>query len=119
MPNHIACAVPAGTAVCFDTSTWHTGMPNTGTQERRGVIMGWRSSQTKTPGHACGLRGATLQRLESEGKLPLLRRRLMGLPDAGLPQRRLERLWRLALLERFWRLAHVRHKDIARARLGL
>ena len=72
--------------MCFDTSTWHTGMPNTSAHERRGVIMGWRSSQTTRAGHACGLSGTTLRRLDKEGKLPVLRRRLMGLPDVGLPE---------------------------------
>ena len=48
--------------------------------------MGWRSSQTTRAGHACGLSGTTLRRLDKEGKLPVLRRRLMGLPDVGLPE---------------------------------
>ena len=27
MPNHFKAAMPAGTAMFFDTSIWHTGMP--------------------------------------------------------------------------------------------
>eukprot|EP01047_Picozoa_sp_COSAG01_P055561 COSAG01_NODE_6200_length_3797_cov_318.655760_4_plen_285_part_00 len=85
MPNHVLCApVPAGTALCFDTASWHTGMPNTSGEDRRGVILGYRSSQTASVGHACGVSDSTLRRLDARGLLPVVRRRLMGLPDVGL-----------------------------------
>ena len=35
MPNHFRAAMPAGSAMFFDTSIWHTGMPNTSGQEHK------------------------------------------------------------------------------------
>ena len=108
MPNQVTVQAKAGTALLFvraiflplamivtrlldrdlccaqDTSTWHTSMPNLTNEPRRGVIMGCRTSQTRTDGHGCGLSRETLERLDREGKLPRVRRRLMGLPDEGL-----------------------------------
>jgi ectoine hydroxylase-related dioxygenase (phytanoyl-CoA dioxygenase family) len=84
MPNQVTVQAKAGTALLFDTSIWHTSMPNLASEPRRGVIMGCRTSQTRTDGHGCGLSRQTLERLEREGKLPRVRRRLMGLPDEGL-----------------------------------
>ena len=86
MPNHLECVGAAGTAVIFDTSIWHTGLPNVSHDERRSVIVGYRSSETRAPGHACGLAEATVHRLAREGKLPPVRRRLMGLSDEPFPQ---------------------------------
>ena len=105
MPNHLECVGTAGTAVCFDTSIWHTGLPNVSRDDRRSVIVGYRkthdrcilprvpaissrtgSSETRGPGHACGLSEATVHRLAREGKLPPVRRRLMGLSDEPFPQ---------------------------------
>ena len=38
-----------GTAVLFDTSIWHTSLPNTSGRDRRGVVIGYRSSETRAP----------------------------------------------------------------------
>ena len=84
MPNHFKAAMPAGTAMFFNTSIWHTGMPNTSGQDRRGVIMGWRSSQT-SKGVGCGLPRPMLEKLQAAGRLRRPTRRVMGLPDEGLP----------------------------------
>ena len=43
-------------------------MPNTSGEDRRGVIMGWRSSQAST-GVGCGLPADMLERLEAGGRL--------------------------------------------------
>eukprot|EP01051_Picozoa_sp_SAG22_P003015 SAG22_NODE_142_length_17922_cov_10.990406_5_plen_153_part_00 len=87
MPNHVECVVRAGTALVMDTSIWHTSLPNTSPEDRRGVIIGYRSSETRAAGHACGLSEETVLRLDREGKLPPARRMLMGLGTAatGLP----------------------------------
>ena len=84
MPNHFRAAMPAGSAMFFDTSIWHTGMPNTSGQDRRGVIMGWRSPSAAT-GVGCGLPREMLEELHAAGRLRRSTRRVMGLPDEGLP----------------------------------
>ena len=53
MPNHVTFggpACPAGTALLFDTRTWHCGMPNTSQDERRGIIINYGSFHFKQTG---------------------------------------------------------------------
>jgi hypothetical protein len=101
MPNMIECAVKAGTAVAFDSSTWHTSFPNTSGQPRRTTVAGYRSGagrgmqggpsgrvtwplgeETEGPG---GLTNAVYRRLDSKGLLPMTRRKLLALPAEGPP----------------------------------
>jgi ectoine hydroxylase-related dioxygenase (phytanoyl-CoA dioxygenase family) len=90
MPNLVRMTVAAGTAMLFDSSIWHTAMPNTSGAARRCCHASYRSSECagadgRTPswGPRAGLSEATLRRLAAAGKLGLARRRLLGLPDAG------------------------------------
>ena len=50
--NHVKFAAPAGTALLFDTSCWHTPMPNTSAAPRRVYNAGFAASsggQATTP----------------------------------------------------------------------
>ena len=96
MPNLIECAVKAGTAVAFDSSIWHTSLPNVSGQDRRTTFTAYRSSSAsgKSGGWPAGTKGQrgpggltleTLRRLDSEGKLSKPRRVLLGLPSEGSP----------------------------------
>ena len=97
MPNMIECAVKAGTAVAFDSSIWHTSLPNTSSKDRRTTLTGYRSSVASGSGGGWpvgkaqvgpgGLTLEALQRLDSEGKLSRPRRVLLGLPIEGSPPR--------------------------------
>ena len=96
MPNLIECSVKAGSAVAFDSSIWHTSFPNVSGVDRRTTLTGYRSSQSannaaggwpRGPGEArAGLTLEVLQRLDGEGKLPVTRRALLGLPLEGRPE---------------------------------
>ena len=96
MPNFIEAALPAGSAIAFDSSGWHTSMPNTSSQPRRSCYSLYRSSENRgslTEGRnptwpelgetRAGIPEAMLRRLDSEGKLGVQRRRILGLPDTG------------------------------------
>jgi hypothetical protein len=63
-------------------------MPNTSGLDWRRAYFVYRSSGRFWPqlpawGATAGLSEATLRRLDSEGKLGLQRRRILGLPDTG------------------------------------
>jgi hypothetical protein len=63
-------------------------MPNTSGIDRRCAYFGYRSSgrfwpQLPTWGPVAGLSESTLARLDREGKLGIVRRRILGLPDVG------------------------------------
>ena len=47
MPNHVKFAAPAGSALIFDTSCWHTPMPNTSGVPRRVYNCSYYSSATR------------------------------------------------------------------------
>jgi hypothetical protein len=96
MPNCIEAALPAGSAIAFDSSGWHTSMPNTSGQARRSCYSLYRSSENRgsltegrnptwpAPGGTrAGIPEQTLRRLDREGKLGIQRRRILGLPDTG------------------------------------
>jgi hypothetical protein len=98
MPNMVECAVPAGTAVAFDSSTWHTSFPNTCGTPRRTTVAGYRSGASRgmqggprgqwpVDGIAgpCGLTNDSWRRLAAKGLLPMTRRKLLNLPLDGLP----------------------------------
>jgi hypothetical protein len=60
-------------------------MPNRSGEDRRGVICGWHNSKVST-----GLAGgppweAMLRKLQDAGRLHQRTRRVLGLPDVGLP----------------------------------
>jgi hypothetical protein len=67
----------------------HTSMPNTSGLARRGAHFAYRSSECYTDGRnpgwgpRAGLDEATLRRLDAQGKLGVVRRRILGLPDTG------------------------------------
>jgi len=87
MPNHVSMALPAGSAYVFDSSVWHTSLPNTSGQDRRTALFSYRSSECHSGerlwGAVPGFSEPTLRRLDAEGKLTRLRRRVLGLPDEG------------------------------------
>ena len=43
MPNLVRCTVRAGSAVAFDTATWHCSMPNASDRTRRCALFSYRS----------------------------------------------------------------------------
>eukprot|EP01050_Picozoa_sp_SAG11_P013797 SAG11_NODE_1639_length_4533_cov_5.684484_3_plen_412_part_00 len=91
MPNYVEAALPAGCGIAFDSHVWHTSMPNTSGVDRRCAYFVYRSSGRLWPqlpewGPVGGLSEATLRRLDSEGKLGVQRRRILGLPDTGTGQ---------------------------------
>ena len=96
MPNLVRAALKAGSAVLFDSSCWHASMPNLSGSDRCGAHFSYRSSECYPRGEGtglesrnmpfgdtCGLSKATLLRLDAEGKLGVVRRRILGLPDLG------------------------------------
>jgi hypothetical protein len=96
MPNYVEAALPAGSAIAFDSSGWHCSMPNTSGRPRRSCYCLYRSSENRgatgegrnptwpAPGGArAGIPEHMLRRLDSEGKLGIQRRRILGLPDKG------------------------------------
>ena len=103
MPNHVRFPVEAGTMVMFDNAIWHTSMPNLGGpgggldgRSRCTVEIDYQSSETPYTGpraavwgDVCGgarvgITERTLRRLAAAGRLPVARRRLLGLPDEGM-----------------------------------
>ena len=89
MPNHVRFPVDAGTMVIFDNAIWHTSMPNLGAcaggldgRSRCTVEIDYQSSET--PHSGPHISEQTLQRLAESGRLPVPRRRLLGLPDEGM-----------------------------------
>ena len=103
MPNNVRFPVEAGTMVIFDNAIWHTSMPNLGGRgggldgcSRCSVEIDYQSSETPYTGpravvwgDVCGgarvgITERTLRRLAEEGRLPVPRRRLLGLPDEGM-----------------------------------
>jgi hypothetical protein len=101
MPNMVRCTVSAGSAVVFDTATWHCSMPNRSAHTRRCALFSFRSSQcfnggplaaagdSRAAGGLGGLSESTLVRLMREGKLSPARRALLGLPLEPLAPARL------------------------------
>jgi hypothetical protein len=49
MPNHVGFSVPAGWVGLFDSSSWHTSMPNTSGSERQTCTFSYRSSECYSP----------------------------------------------------------------------
>lgn len=47
MPNLVEAALPAGSAIAFDSAGWHTSMPNVSGQARRSCYSLYRSSETR------------------------------------------------------------------------
>ena len=84
MPNHFEAALPAGSAIAFDSSIWHTTFANVSGQDRRAAHFTYRSSAAASQSGQHGLSESTLGRLAAEGKLGVQRRRILGLPDEGL-----------------------------------
>lgn len=67
--------------------TWHTSLPNTSGRHRRTVLYNvWSSGlhDVRTWDACHGLAEPELRRLATAGKLPRLRRRILGLPDEGM-----------------------------------
>ena len=88
MPNHFESAFPANSAIAFDSAGWHTSVENTVPGlDRCGAHYAYSSSgkqgNAQEWGPKAGLSEATLRRLDSQGKLGVVRRRILGLPDAG------------------------------------
>ena len=76
MPGHIKIACKAGTALLFDTRTWHCAMPNTSNQPRCCMILNYCHFWHKQFGEVSN--GA--QRLLAAGRLESpLRKQLLGL----------------------------------------
>ena len=46
-------------------------------------VTAWLTTARASFGDTCGLSKATLLRLDAEGKLGVVRRRILGLPDSG------------------------------------
>ena len=89
MPNHVRFPVEAGTMVMFDNAIWHTSMPNRGGRgggldgrSRCSVEIDYRSSES--PHTGLHISEPILRRLAESGRLPVPRRRLLGLPDEGM-----------------------------------
>ena len=109
MPNHLRLAVPAGTTALFDPACWHTSMPNRARPGEGGGLDGasrctvqvdYRSSETpyRGPrdfhwGAKAAISEPTLRRLAAQGKLPVSRRRLFGLPDHGVGDDAVNRMY--------------------------
>lgn len=71
MPNLVRATVPAGSALVFDSSVWHTSMPNTSGRPRCGAHFSYRSSEcaganARSPswGARAGLSEGKLRELE-------------------------------------------------------
>ena len=74
--------------MCARVCTTTASMPNTSGVDRRCAYFGFRSSGRFWPqlpkwGPVAGLSEEALTRLDSEGKLGVVRRRILGLPDVG------------------------------------
>ena len=82
-----------------DSSTWHTSVPNTSGQPRRCTFAGYRTNASKGAGKGGangqwpedeltagpgGLTNRQYRELAAQGKLPMTRRKLLGLPLEGL-----------------------------------
>ena len=89
MPNYVGFSVPAGWVGLFDSSSWHTSMPNSSDVDRRTVTFSYRSSECYNPqsrlpswgGARAGLSEEELRDAAERGALPVTRRRVLGLPD--------------------------------------
>ena len=93
MPNLVRATVNAGAALLFDSSIWHTSMPNTSGRHRCTAQFSYRSSECygaegRQPswGARAGLTEATLRRLADAGCLGVIRRRILGLPDPSVDE---------------------------------
>ena len=81
LPNHVRATCRAGSALLFDTATFHTAFPCTGAEPRRTAIIGWsvrRRSDGPSPAPA-----APVAALDAAGLLdrrPALRQ-VLGVPD--------------------------------------
>jgi hypothetical protein len=68
-------------------AVWHTSVENTSGRDRCGAHFSYASSgrqgNTQEWGATAGLSEETLRRLDREGKLGVVRRRILGLPDEG------------------------------------
>ena len=89
MPNYVGFSIPAGWVGLFDSSSWHTSMPNTSTSDRCTCLFSYRSSECYSPqsrlptwgGSRAGLSEDELRAAADRGALPVTRRRVLGLPD--------------------------------------
>jgi hypothetical protein len=78
MPNHYKFVAKAGTALLFDTASWHTAMPCLpGSPDRRAVIMGWNAA--RDCGEAATLSAAHVEELTAMGRMTPTLARLIGL----------------------------------------
>lgn len=83
MPNFFETALPAGCAVAFDASIWHTTFANHSGHDRCGCHFNYCSSGARNLDVQPKLSEATLRRLEVEGKLGAKRREVLGLQSTG------------------------------------
>jgi hypothetical protein len=85
VPNAIAFTLPAGWAAVFDITAWHAGLANTGPGDRQNMIQTYINNRRFTnPGHiGHGVPAETLHEIAKLGRLPVSRRRVMGLPEEG------------------------------------
>lgn len=89
MPNYVGFSIPAGWCGLFDSSSWHTSMPNTSDADRQTLTFSYRSSECYNPqsrgpswgGSRAGLSEEELRAAADRGALPVTRRRVLGLPD--------------------------------------
>ena len=109
MANHIKFTGKPGDILLFDTACWHTSMPNRARPGEGGGLDGasrctvqvdYRSSETpyRGPrdfhwGAKAAISEPTLRRLAAQGKLPVSRRRLFGLPDHGVGDDAVNRMY--------------------------
>jgi len=45
MPGHVKLTVKAGDVALFDTTTWHTAAPNTGSRDRQNTIIHYHGQE--------------------------------------------------------------------------
>ena len=78
MPNYVPFAVPAGTACVMDSSIWHAALPNTSSESRRQLILGYHHQNVRSgSGHIPS--SADILRYEAEGgELPRHIKEVLG-----------------------------------------
>ncbi len=75
MPGHIRAAGRAGTALLFDTRTWHARTVNTSANARRCMTLNYCQFHHRVSADV----QCTAERLDSAGSLSPLRRQLLGI----------------------------------------